>query len=519
MQATLRAGVAPRLSLARRVTQGAGANLLGQGINVIGQLVQVPLLLAVWGTSKYGEWLSLSAIVAYLSLLDFGVQTYSTNRLTRCRAMGDDEQYKNVLHSALALNVTLAAAAACIVIPALLVMPFDRWLQFHSTGHSVASLAASLLAMQTIASLPFGLLVGVYRTVNEYPREQLMNIARQALVILATVGMAAAGGGIAAVAAAQLSALALPALYAWRDLKVRHPEAPLGFSHASRSMALSFLHPSLLFLVLQLASAAVLQGSTLMVGAMFGATAVTTFVSLRTLANLSQQGITSIRNAIWPEVGAMDARGDHEALRRIHLLLAKLSMAIWFCVAVVLHFEGASVVGIWSKGRIPFSSPVMHGVLLLYGSYTFWITSSILLGASNRHRRMTGVLAIESASALGLGWFLARHFGLPGMFYGIAAADILGSSVWIPQFACRSIGQSYRELLLQVLARGAVAAAPVAAIAYAAVLWLPMGSGLLRIVILAAITGTCSLAALFAIWLNGQERRQLTALARRLAGR
>lgn len=518
MQATIEPE-APRISLVRRVTQGAGANLLGQVINVIGQLVQVPLLLAAWGTTQYGEWLSLSAVVAYLSLLDFGVQTYATNKLTQCRATGNREQYTRVLHSAWALDVALAGAAAAIVIPALLILPFDRWLKLHETGHGVAWIAASLLAVQTIIALPFGLLTGIYRTLNEYPREQLTVIARQATVIIATVVTAWLGGGVAAVAAAQLGAVALPALYAWRDIRSRHPEARLGFSQASRATALSFLHPSLLFLVLQLAGAAALQGATLMAGGMFGSAAVATFVSLRTLANLSQQGITSVRNALWPEVAAMDAVGDHGGLRRLHTLLAKLSMLIWLCAAIVLFFEGGTLVHVWSKGRIPFDAAVMNGVLLLYGSYSFWATSSVLLGASNRHRAMAYLFAAGTAAGLGLAWVLGQRLGLRGLVYGLAAADIAFAAIWIPRIACHTIGQSYVAFLLQVVARGALAGLPLAAVAYTVSAWMPIGAGLVRVIALSAVTGACGLAALFVVWLNGSERRQIGTLVRRVLGR
>jgi O-antigen/teichoic acid export membrane protein len=492
---------------------------LGQAINVSGQLIQVPLLLAAWGTAQYGEWLSLSAVVAYLSLLDFGVQTYATNRLTQFRAKGEGDQYLRVLQSAWAMDLALALGAASLVIPGLMLLPFDRWLQLRSTGHGIAWITASLLAVQTIAALPFGLLTGIYRTLGEYPREQFTNIARQALVVLATVATAAAGGGLAAVAAAQLTAIALPGIYAWRDLRVRHPEARLGFRHANRATALSFLHPSLLFLLLQLAGAAVLQGATLMAGGMFGATAVATFVSLRTLANLSQQGIASVRSALWPEIAAMDAVGDHHGLRLVHTLLTKISLLIWLCASVVLYFEGASIVRIWSKGRIPFDASVLHGILLLYGSYTFWATSSAVLGASNRHRAMTWLFAGGTAVGLVLAYVLAQRFGLTGMVYGLAAADIAVAAVWVPRLACHSMGQSYFVFLLQVAARGALAALPVVAVAYAATQWLPLGTGLVRIFALAAIVGLCSVTSLFAIWLTAAERDRVTSHARRLLGR
>ena len=517
MQAAVQAD-ALRIRFIRRVSHGAAANLIGQAVNIVGQLVQVPLLLAMWGTARYGEWLTLASVVAYLSLLDFGVQTYATNRMTQCRATGDQLQYLRVLQSAWALNLALACGGAALVLPALLLLPFDQWLQLHSTGHGAASITACLLALQTIAALPFGLVTGIYRTVNEYPREQMTNIARQTAVLVATVVTVSAGGGVAAVAAAQLGAIALPTLYAWHDLKRRHPAAAIGLRHASVSTALSFLHPSLLFLVLQLCGAAVIQGTTLIAGGVFGPAAVATFVTLRTLANLSQLGNHAVRNALWPEVAAMEATRDHHGLRQLHTLIAKISMATWLCATVVLHFEGGEVVRIWSRGRIPFDGAVLDCVLLLYGSYAFWETSSMLLGASNQHRTMTWLSASGSACGLGLAWVLTHSLGLPGLVLGVAAADIAIMAVFIPRLACRLISQRFRDFIAQVLGRGLLAALPVVTVAAAATRWLPMGSGMIRIISLSALTGLCCAASFWAIWLQQAERKRIASIARRALG-
>jgi O-antigen/teichoic acid export membrane protein len=283
-------------------------------------------------------------------------------------------------------------------------------------------------------------------------------------------------------------------------------------------MALSFLHPSLLFLLLQLSGAAVVQGTTLLAGGLFGATAVATFVSLRTLSNLSQQGISSVRNALWPEVAAMDAVGDFHGLRLLHTLLAKLSMVIWLVAAVVLCIEGESLLRIWSKGRIPFDAHVLYGVLALYGSYAFNSTSSVLLGASNRHRTMTWLLTAAAALELALGWFLAHSLGLAGLVYGVASMDIAVASAVLPGIACRVLAQSYPRFLAEVLGRGILAAPFVVASAYAAGRYLPTNAGLIRTAALAAVAGITALGTLYAIWLDGEERRRVTTLVRRLVG-
>jgi O-antigen/teichoic acid export membrane protein len=500
------------------MTFGTAASLLAQAVTVAGQLLLVPALVSAWGAERYGEWLSLTAAVAYLTILDFGVQTYATNRLTQCRAKGDAVEYNRVLHSAWALNLALAGAAILVVLPVLAMIPLPELLQLKVTNGFSAWLAVTLVAIQTIASIPFGLVTGLYRTVDEYPREVLTNVARQVITLVAAILVTLAGGGLVAVAAVQLLSLLMPGLNAWRDVRSRHPAVRLGVREASRSMALSFLHPSMLFLVLQLSGAAVLQGSILLVGHIFGARGVATLVTLRTLANVTQQGISAIRGALWPEVAALDATGEHARLREFHSLLTKLSLLLWFCALVLLHCEGATIVRIWTRGRIAFDPFVMHGLLLLYGSYTYWATGSILLGASNRHRAMAWICASAAGAGLALAWALSGAFGLPGVVFGIAAADVAICSVAIPWMACQATGENYARFCADVIARGALAALPVAAAAWLFRSAVPPAPDIVRIAGLAVVTGVAGVLSFYFLWLNAAERHRISALAVRLLG-
>src|SRR3954447_19762835 len=92
---------------AARLTRGTLANILGQVLNTVGQLAQVPVLLSIWGTQIYGEWLALSAMVAYLATLDLGMQTYVVNRMNQCYARGEMGDYTRVLHTGILVNTVI----------------------------------------------------------------------------------------------------------------------------------------------------------------------------------------------------------------------------------------------------------------------------------------------------------------------------------------------------------------------------------------------------------------------------
>jgi O-antigen/teichoic acid export membrane protein len=100
----------------KRLCQGIGANFLGQIINIATKIVLVPLFLLAWGADIYGEWLLLSSMVAYLSLTEMGAQLYIVNRMTQAYAQRDNDQFRRILHTGLALFLIIPLAVFIIFI-------------------------------------------------------------------------------------------------------------------------------------------------------------------------------------------------------------------------------------------------------------------------------------------------------------------------------------------------------------------------------------------------------------------
>ena len=71
-----------------RVIRNLGANGVSQIVNIIVQLCSVPLFLRFWGVTLYGEWLTLSAIPAYLAMSDLGFASVAANDMTMRVARG-----------------------------------------------------------------------------------------------------------------------------------------------------------------------------------------------------------------------------------------------------------------------------------------------------------------------------------------------------------------------------------------------------------------------------------------------
>jgi O-antigen/teichoic acid export membrane protein len=449
----LSATAAKRLN---RVAKGTMANVLGQVLNVGGQFALVPVLLNYWGNQVYGEWLALSAMVTYLGTLDFGMQTYVVNRLNQCHSLEKMEEYTRVLHTGLLITLVIPFAGLALALPLLLTAPLGQWLQLRSTEPATAAWVAVLLSIQVVSSIGFGLLVGIYRTVNEYARGQMISNVRFGLNLAVTVAIVVAGGRMRAVATVQLCLLLLTSAFVYFDISRRRPDINIGLARADWRLAWGFLAPSSMFLGIQLIGALSVQGSTLLVSAMFGAATLVVFASLRTLSNLIRQVAGTLQLALWPEFTALDAQSQKGSLRTLHLLGAKMVMALAVCSTVFLMTVGERLIAFWTRGRVAYDAPLMAAFLVLACSQAHWFSSSILISACNRQKVLLACTTAAGLSGFVAGYIAAKWFGPVGFVCGMAVADGLICGFTLPWFACKLIGESRVRFFGEVTLRSAL---------------------------------------------------------------
>ena len=68
--------------------RGLGSNSYGQLVSLVVQFATVPLLLTVWKVERYGLWLTLATVPAYLSMSDFGFAMAAANDMSMAVARG-----------------------------------------------------------------------------------------------------------------------------------------------------------------------------------------------------------------------------------------------------------------------------------------------------------------------------------------------------------------------------------------------------------------------------------------------
>ena len=198
-----------------------------------------------------------------------------------------------------------------------------------------------------------------------------------------------------------------------------------------------------------------------------------------------------------------------EALRSVHLATAKLLVMSSVCAAVFLYLEGDAIVKFWTAGRLAYDPKVMLALLVQLGAQSFWSTSAVLMSATNNHRKIAVFVTASGVIGLLLGYALGRTAGIPGVIYGMAAADFFLCGYYVPRLACRHVGQRFMMFVLEVLGRSAAVLGMLVVLASVLAPLVTDLADFPRMIATAACL--CALAGVmsYGIVLNSNERRQL----------
>jgi O-antigen/teichoic acid export membrane protein len=492
------------------VARSLAAIVSGKVILAAGGVLLVPLFLARWSPTYYGEWLALASMTAYLSTFDFGMSMGAVNHLTHAYARGDLDDYRTSQDSGLAFYLAIAAAGTVILTFGVLTLPLGRWAGLVEMDGADGTWTVLILGLVVLWALPSGFMTATYRTTGDLATCQWIGNVHQvgsmALVALALL----LGAHVTTVAAVQAVPLVAVTGYTWWDLRRRSPSLVPGLRRARVSTLRQLLKPSGLFVLITAANVLSLQGVILIIASFLGGAAVAAYVTCRTLANIIRQFVNTAVIAVWPEITRLDAGGQVTRLRVAHSTLVIVSATFCVSVAAAVWYEGEEMILVWTRHALQADPVVLRLLLVLLVLQSPWLVSSVFTAAANRHRALAFCLMASSLLGIGLAGVLVQGWGAAGAVAGIIIADAITCSHFVIRESCRSVGQAYLPFVRRLwpcLALTALAALAVGWVAHTSV----PGPAVARwLATLVATTAASALVA-WAVWFTADERRSTLA--------
>ncbi len=421
------------MSSFRRISAGAGANVLNLVYVTVITALTVPVLIHAWGVGQYGTWVMVTAIPTYLSLSDFGFATAATNEIAMSVARRDYDQAVKTLHSVWAMNLIVSAIIVGLAVTAGVVMSVFKL-------QPELALVVPVLAAYAASCLLSRVTLGAFRGGGRYATGTLLYDGLQfiegALCLLA----AWLGGGFLAAASVLLVVRSISILISYITLRNIAPGLPLGLRHASLARLKQLLAPAFASMAVPVALALNMQGVALILGGIVSPTATATLSATRTVSRIAVQVISAVNRALVPELSAASAKGDLAARERILRFNRLLLLGLAVPAAMGFIAFGGKAISIWTSGRIHPPLGVMFSLGAAMAIHCVWFFGTNMLSATNAHSRMAVGLFICSIATVLLAIPLTSIWGIHG-----AAASVLVGETLCASWYFISSGRSKKD--------------------------------------------------------------------------
>jgi O-antigen/teichoic acid export membrane protein len=413
------------MSTKRRIIHGIGANGFGQAVAILIQLASVPILIHAWGIQLYGEWITLSAIPAYLALSDIGLSLVAGNSLALIAEKGDMRQMQIIYQSTWVMVSSLSIA---VLIPVVAIVWFTepgKILSLTKITGGTLNVTLLLLFCQVALSMQTGILQLPFRALKRNPFSvAAVNVIRLLEWVVATVAVLT-GGGVVEVAGAFLLIRMLGNVSLWLILQKIGSPLRIGIQYASLQTIRTLLRPSLASMCFPLGLSFTMQGFILLVGGMIGSVGVAVFSIYRTFTRVPIQLATAINQAIWPELSYAFGANDTGRAKMLVLKMLQFGVVLSVLSALGVYFLGETVIDLWVTKALAHNSQLLTGLTLAALIHMLWQPFWVALMATNKHTRFASYFLAISALSILLGWVLLSAFGLTGAGYAIPLSEFL----------------------------------------------------------------------------------------------
>ncbi len=400
-------------------------------LTIVTQLLLVPLFLGRWSVEEYGCWLVIQTIVSLSSLMSSSHQTYIGYELLK---IGDKrlDDFRTLFYSAIPWALLIGLIELLVILSLIyLGLAGSAFDPDHALRKSLLQQAFWSLVIYSTYALITGSIGGLAgRAVapfGYFPRMQWWGTYMAIAAALASAIAVAAGGNlievVACTVAAQLLINVPIHVDMWRMFR-RHqllPVAPdwkLGRRNVAHSVAIAVT--AVLDIFRQ-------QGVRLLLSVTIGVVQMTAFSTMRTMSNLSLQGIGTVTNPMMPEIMRFLREKDADRTNAIMgfvwlfavIALAPLLIVFQWIMPVVFHY--------WTRGKIAFN-PAVFGLFSI--SLLIFAVARPLLAVLQGNNLLKIQLHISIANSIvavaGIMLF-SRILGMAGAATSLLLAELLAT--------------------------------------------------------------------------------------------
>lgn len=350
----------------RRIAKLFAAQNAGQVVTMLSQILLPPAFLHVMGASLYGQWLTLSASVAYLSTLHCGPQTYANMQMAIHYNRGEVKECQEIQSGA--LRIMLGAMGLTTLVMALVfLLPISQWLNLSIPARE-AQWTVYFLGIQLLVNMVLGFFCGSYLVFQEAHRGTHYGNIANLITLAVTLTLVLMREPFPVLAGVPAAVLVFFILWVMMDLARRCPDLRPTLSRWRPGLFKQIAKPSFEYTLITTTNLLSYQLPIILINKVLGPTMVTIYSISRTVYSMSRRVLAVISNSIGAEITTMYGGQDWKKLGVLYDLSERIVLLLTPPMAFGTMLATPLLLHIWLEhGKIHSLSIYHPGICLSLG--------------------------------------------------------------------------------------------------------------------------------------------------------
>lgn len=411
----------------RRVSITASTSYLAKGLTVLMSFVSVPLTVHYLGAERYGVWLTISSLLLWVSLTDFGLSGNAlVYLLSETVGNNDRESARHYTASAFWALVTIALVTGVVLGATFHFIPWQSVFRVSdATSAQELEWTCALVLTLFVINLPLSLLRSLYNAHQEGYLANIWGMASGVASLLGLIIVTHFQGGLPQLVVATSAAPALVLLAnVYHAFVRRYPWLAPAPSAVRWACIRHLQRLGGKYLIMQLASLGIYQSQAMIITQMLGPSKVVIFVVAFKIMNLPIE-LTYMGTV--PFIAAFaeaKARHDWNWIKEAFRSTAFASIVLGVSFAAALALFAKPLILIWVG---PSALPDRHLVLWLFFyvvvNVSQVMTQQLLCGVGRVEPVLLSIVFCAIGCVL-FGVLFGAWWGLGGLAFAMAVSSL-----------------------------------------------------------------------------------------------
>jgi O-antigen/teichoic acid export membrane protein len=441
----------------RRASITASASLIQKALTIAISFISVPLTVHYLGPERYGVWLTISSLLIWLAMTDFGLAGNTlVNVLSEAHGNEDRQAAQEYTSSAVWALISIAVLLAVVTLASFPFIPWNSVFKVTTVPAHELTVACALTLAFFIIGVPLSVQYSIYSAHQDGFLSNVWGIVINVASLAALVIVSRFHGGLPELVLALsgtrtvLTLINVYYLFFRRYRWLRPSPTAVRWHCIHRLFSVGFK-----YLVLQLGALGIYQSQPMIITQILGPTEVMIFVVAQKIMTLPADMIYMVTAPLIPAFGEAKARQDWKWIRGAYRNATLASVGFGVPVMLATALAAKPLIRVWAgPAAVPDTSLILW--LSLYNLCVIVLMAGTqLLTGLERLNGPTLSISLCAIGTIGFGILFGHWIGLSGVAAAMGVSKLL-FFLPIQQWAVRRIFSAGKTRTIEITNRATV---------------------------------------------------------------